>query len=73
MTDVPVQRFRSAIELFETQVRDDFGHRLLENVLAPMSDEYRSLSDLSAQTREDASALKVALDRNRTSTTIFPR
>ena len=73
MTDVPVQRFRSALELFEAQVRDDFGHRLLEDVLAPMSDEYRSLSDLSAQTREDVSTLRAGLDRNRDSTSAFPQ
>ena len=71
MTDVPVQRFRSALELFEAQVRDDFGHRLLEDVLAPMSAEYRSLSDLSAQTREDASTLRAGLDSNRASTSDF--
>ena len=66
MTDIPVQAFHSAVELFKAQVRDEFGHRLVEDVLAPMSAEYRSLSELSAQTREHVSILKAELDRTRT-------
>ncbi len=68
MSDVPVQKFRSVVELFEAQVRDEFGHRLVEDVLAPMSAVYRNLSELSAQTRETVSALKTELDRSRNST-----
>ncbi len=65
MTNVPIQSFRSAIELFEAQVRDEFGRKLVTDILAPMSDEYRSLSELSNQTREDVSALLASLESNR--------
>lgn len=65
MTDIPIQLFSSAVELFEAQVRDEFGQRLVEDILAPMSAEYLSLSELSNQTRADVSELKAGLDRNR--------
>lgn len=73
MTDVPIQSFHSAIELFEAQVRDELGRKLVTDVLAPMSDEYRSLSELSNQTREDVSALQARLESNRETDIHFPQ
>ena len=65
MTAVPVQVFRSTIELFESQVRDDFGRSLVKDVLDPMSAEYQCMSELSAQAMEDMSEIKTRLDDNR--------
>lgn len=65
MTDVPVQTFRSAIELFETQIRDEFGHGLVRDILEPMSAEYQSLSELSAQMQEEVFMIKAGIDNNR--------
>ncbi len=65
MTDVPVQAFRSAIELFEAQIRDEFGHGLVKDVLDPMAAEYQCLSELSAQTLEEVSMIKTGIDNNR--------
>lgn len=65
MTAVPVQAFRSSIELFESQVRDDFGRSLVKDVLDPMSAEYQCMSELSVQVMEDMSEIKTRLDNNR--------
>lgn len=65
MTAVPVQAFRSSIELFESQVRDDFGCSLVKDILDPMSAEYQCMSEISAQTMEDMSEIKTRLDNNR--------
>ena len=65
MTAVPVQVFRSTIELFESQVRDDFGRSLVKDVLDPMSAEYQCMSELSAQAMEDMFEIKTRLDNNR--------
>ena len=65
MTAVPVQVFRSTIELFESQVRDDFGRSLVKDVLDPMSAEYQCMSELSEQAMEDMFEIKTRLDNNR--------
>ena len=62
MSEIPIQLFNSASDLFKDQVRGGFGNRIVADILGPMSDELQALATETENTRGEIAAFENELN-----------
>ena len=62
MNEIPVAEFRMARELFQEQVRGEFGNRIAADILEPMMVELETLAADNLETQEQISDLEDQLN-----------
>ena len=62
MSVIPLAEFRVASDLFQEQVRGEFGSRITADILAPMGHELETLSADNLDTLEQIAELECQLN-----------
>ena len=62
MNEIPVAEFRMASELFQAQVRGEFGNRIVADILEPMMGELETLAADKQEAQEQISNLESQLN-----------
>lgn len=62
MNEIPIAEFRMASELFQDQVRGEFGNRIVADILEPMMVELETLAADNLETQEQLSDLEDQLN-----------
>ena len=64
MTEIPLDAFLRAADLFREQVQDEFGKNIVADILEPLEAEYRAMEEATEAARNQMQSLWNGLERN---------